>query len=238
MIQSGHKGPTSAEICSGRPPLITGEKATARAGWCQRRRRRAGHFHTERLWERTPEPWWLITADGGAGGEGWGRGRGGKSSSPAASPAGAAPTAGPHPASSSWASSAQSSAAWLLRNNAELLIQKNPPKLRSMEVFKCASESRKDPPVSRGCYPGLLLPVGLCGRVWSDRLHHICLRGNILQQLMWGRAAGGCTGAHFVTKRHRFFFFFFFYYSCQPGSCWKTLNFHLRAPVLATKTDR
>lgn len=26
----------------------------------------------EQLWERTPEPWWLITADGGAGGEGGG----------------------------------------------------------------------------------------------------------------------------------------------------------------------
>ncbi len=39
--------------------------------------------------ERTPEPWRLITADGG------------ESNSAAASPAGAAPTAGPHAASSS-----------------------------------------------------------------------------------------------------------------------------------------
>lgn len=49
------------------------------------------------LWERTPEPWWLITADGGKRRKE--EGGGGESNSPAASPAGAALTAGPHAAS-------------------------------------------------------------------------------------------------------------------------------------------
>ena len=63
------RGPTSVEIRSGRAALIVGEKATARADGCQRRRRRAGHLHTEdvgaAVGEATPEPRWLITADGG-----------------------------------------------------------------------------------------------------------------------------------------------------------------------------
>lgn len=55
----------------------------------------------EQLWETTPGPWWLITAD-----TGWWVG-GGDTSSPAASPsaaAAAASIAGPLPASSSSAS--------------------------------------------------------------------------------------------------------------------------------------
>lgn len=63
------RGPTSVEIRSGRAALIVGEKATARADGCQRQRRRAGHLHTEdvgaAVGEATPEPRWLITADGG-----------------------------------------------------------------------------------------------------------------------------------------------------------------------------
>lgn len=66
---AGRGGPTSVEIRSGRAALIVGEKATARADGCQRRRRRAGHLHTEdvgaAVGETTPEPRWLITADGG-----------------------------------------------------------------------------------------------------------------------------------------------------------------------------
>lgn len=104
MIQSGNKGPTSVEIGSRCASSITGDKSTAAAGrWRRRERAIFTPRMMEQLWETTPEPWWLITAD-----TGWWVG-GGDTSSPAASPsaaaaAAAASTAGPLPASSSSAS--------------------------------------------------------------------------------------------------------------------------------------
>lgn len=69
VIHSRHEGPACAEIRGGCPPVIMGEKATARADGSRGWRRSAGHF-TRRMMEqlregKTPGPWRLITADRG-----------------------------------------------------------------------------------------------------------------------------------------------------------------------------
>lgn len=72
--------------------------------------------------------------------------------------------------------------------------RRSSPRDRSTKASKSVSPSPEAAEMHPYC--AAIIQLWLCLPGW---LHHMCLQG-ILQQLMGDRAAGGSTGAHFVTK--------------------------------------
>lgn len=179
MIQSGNKGPTSVEIGSRRASSITGDKSTAAAGrWRRRERAIFTPRMMEQLWETTPEPWWLITAD-----TGWWVGGGGTQvhqQHPRPPP--------PLLLLLLLARFQHPRRRLVGKNLRDMTPPTPPPRNRSMEVpqmpLRKQPGSRRIVRLFSSSLARLSVCLSLLVGTEAFTLHHICLRGNILQQLM------------------------------------------------------